>query len=325
VTVAAGGQTQMQQVSANSNFLGQDAYDLHFGLAAATTVNAVTVDWPSGTASTYSDLPASRFVTLLDPRMLPFADAARLARIDAAIAAAEAYVAVPAQLDEDILLGLSWMQRMHGLSLTYSPGDELIARALQYESQGQSSAASQLRVWRRIFDPVYQVSNADFNQLVGFDAVTFPPVYCHQFPLVDANIQDMRDYVLLGGYYTTHVLLALLWAIDNACPMPPAYDQDLLSDTIRDVYAIADAGGSSVLDDLRVDAMAILAAAGRHDLIQASWVDQILDEQLAGGGWKGDPNDSEPADHTTGLALWLLLQLAEEGKVFSGFVAQEWD
>ncbi|MGW8370092.1 MAG: hypothetical protein ACWGPN_15615, partial [Gammaproteobacteria bacterium] len=157
------------------------------------------------------------------------------------------------------------------------------------------------------------------------DAVTFAGVYCHQIPLVESDIQSLRDVLLQGNYYTTHALLALLWAIDNDCPMPANFDSEILADTIRDVYAIAAAGGSTTLTDLRVEAMAFLAAAGRHDLIPASWVDQVLDAQLAGGGWKADPVDADPADHTTGLALWLLLQLADERKVLSGFVAQPWE
>jgi hypothetical protein len=107
--------------------------------------------------------------------------------------------------------------------------------------------------------------------------------------------------------------------------MPPSYDSQLLSDIIRRVYDVANAGGSNVVTDLRVDAMSFLAAAGRHDLIQASWVDELLDAQLPGGGWRSNPTDPVATDHTTGLALWLLLQLAEERKVLSGFIARSWD
>lgn len=325
VTVEAGGQTQMQQVSANSNFLGQDAYDLHFGLGQETTIDALTVRWPDGTNESYLQMPVNKFMGLYDPRMLSYPTTARLNRIDAAITAALGYVDTPGQLASDILLGLSWMVRMHQISLPYSPGDVLIARAVDFENQGRTDEASQLRAWRRSFDPLYQISQSDYNRLGSFDIATFAGVYCHQIPLVDSNILDIADFAALGGYDNTHALLALVWAIDNDCVMPPAFDKALLADVVVDVYRIADDNGSTVVDDLRIEAMAFLAAAGRHDLIEAAWVDQVLDAQLPDGGWKGDPDDIDAADHTTGLALWLLLQLAEDSKVLTGYVAQTWD
>jgi hypothetical protein len=217
------------------------------------------------------------------------------------------------------------MVRMHRISLPYSPGSVLIARATDFEIQGMSDRAAQLRAWRRSFDPVYQISQSDYNRLGSFDTATFAGVYCHQFPMTDTHLQDITALAAQGGYETTHALLALIWAIDNDCDLPAGYDPALLADVIADVYAIADANGSTVLDDLRVEAMAFLAAAGRHDLIEAAWVDQVLDAQLPNGGWPGNPADTVASDHTTGLSLWLLLQLAEDSKVLPGYVAQTWD
>lgn len=325
VTVEAGGITQMRQVSANSNFLGQDATDLHFGLSSATSIDRIAVQWPGGETEVYADLPADRFLTLLDPRMLPYPDAVRLRGIETAIASARTFVASPAQLDEDLLLGLSWMVRMHELSLAYSPGEVLNFRASWHQGNGRTAEATQLRSWRRSYDPAYRISVADYGQLAGFDAVTFAGVYCHQFPLDDGFIQALTALAPQGGYATTHVLLALLWAIDNNCVMPESYDSQLLSDVVADVYAIAHDSGSDTMTDLRIEAMAFLAAVGRHDLIQATWVDQVLDAQLASGGWKGRAEHEAASHHTTGLALWLLLQLAEPMKVLSGFVAASQD
>jgi len=263
--------------------------------------------------------------------MLPYPDPTRDSRIDAAIGDALDYVANPGPLADDVLLGLSWMVRMHGITLPYSPGVELETRTALAASSGDNARARQLRTWRRSYDPAWVVSAADYAQLSGFDAVTFAGVYCHQagaeYPVDDADIQALTNYAAAGapgGYDTTHALLALLWMIDNDCALPASFDPGLLEQIVRDVYEIARDGGSNAVTDLRVEAMAMLAAAGRHDLIQASWVDQVLNAQLGNGGWKAAPADMEAFDHTTGLALWLLLQLAEDNKVLSGFVAQPW-
>ena len=326
VTVEAGGVVQMRQVGANSNFQGQSAIDLHFGLGSAMIVNAISVRWSDGTIEAYSSMPANRFLTLLDPRIVPYADVARLSRIDDAIAAATGYVSVPAELTDDVLLGLTWMERMHGLSLPYSPADELVAREQNYVNQGEDDLARQINYWRRSYDPTHAISQAVYDSLQGFDRLSFAGVYCHQYAIGDSTVQTLRSYSASPqAYDTTHALLALLWAIDNDCPLPPTYDSQILTDAIESTFTIAEDAGSAVLNDLRIEAMAILAATGRHDLIQPHWVDQLLDAQLANGAWKGDPSDLDANPHTTGLALWLCLLLAEEAKVLTGFVAQSWD
>jgi hypothetical protein len=324
VTVDAGGQTQLRQVSANGSFQGQDGAELHFGLGTAISIDSITVNWPDGATTVYGAMPANRLLTLMDPAMLPYPDPSRQNRIEFAIASALNHVANPMAQDTDLLLSLAGMERMHGLSLPFSPGDEVIARAEAAEASGDAALATQLRAWRRLFDPLHQISPAEYGQLSGLDAITFAAIYCHQFPLDDSDVLALADHVSQGGYATTHALLALLWAIDNDCPMPPSYDSGLLSGAVGRVYDIA-ASQSGLLTDLRIEAMALLAAVGRHDLIQSSWVDQLLDAQHPNGGWREFPGDLDTLDHTTALALWLLLQLAEDRKVLSGFVAQPWD
>jgi hypothetical protein len=321
VRIEAGGQSQMRQVSANGSFQGQDGGAQHFGLAGATTVDSLVVTWPDGSTRDYGMTTANRFLTLLDPDMLPYRDAALLSRIDAAIDAALAYVSGPDTRSYDMLALLTWVVRMHGVSLPYSPSDRLLALTPPAGTIGYEGV--QLRSIRRIYDPLYQLSSADYGQLISLDAMTYAAVNCHQFPLDDADMLTWADYSAQGGYETTHALLALIWAIDNGCAMPTSYDSDLLDVTVGRVYNIA-AANVGAMTDLRIEAMAFLAAAGRHDLIQASWVVQLLDAQQ-GGGWKTAPDAVALHDHPTALALWLLLQLAEQGKVLPGYIAQTWD
>lgn len=325
VEVEAGGVTQMRQLSMNSTFLGQDSYELHFGLAMETSVSQISVRWPDGRVTTYTDIPTNRFISLLDPLILPYDDAGRLDRIDSALTAATAYVSDPSRLTDDVLLGLTWMQRMHSISVPYSPANELGIREVNYDAAGNANLAQQLRTWRRLHDSGYVIAQADYDSLVGFDAVSFAGVYCHQIPLTDLYTQDLVDLNSQGAYATTHALLALLWALDNDCVMPGTYSDQILADVILNVYEIADGNGATEISDLRVEAMAFLAGAGRHDLIQAAWIDQLLDAQLGSGAWLGDSDDTDPNAHTTGLAFWLLLLLAEDVKALPGFVAQTWD
>src|SRR5438105_1464094 len=49
VYVTAGGQTQMRELRAGSNFESQDPADAHFGLGTATNVDEIRIVWPDGT------------------------------------------------------------------------------------------------------------------------------------------------------------------------------------------------------------------------------------------------------------------------------------
>src|SRR6202035_2146156 len=52
VQVKTGGLTQSAEVRANSSFESASDARLHFGLGAATRVDAITIHWPSGKTDT---------------------------------------------------------------------------------------------------------------------------------------------------------------------------------------------------------------------------------------------------------------------------------
>jgi len=58
VTIEAGGGKQTQPVLGQSSFLSQSERRLHFGLAAASRVDRITVRWPSGEKETFPGGPA---------------------------------------------------------------------------------------------------------------------------------------------------------------------------------------------------------------------------------------------------------------------------
>jgi hypothetical protein len=58
VSVTAGGLTMMRQVTGGNSAHSQDDPVLHFGLATATTVEQLQVQWPSGLVTNLSALPA---------------------------------------------------------------------------------------------------------------------------------------------------------------------------------------------------------------------------------------------------------------------------
>ena len=78
VTLEAGGVTRRDYVRLTEGFQTQVPLDLHFGLGSAARVERLTVDWPSGASETWSDLPASRLLHVVEGR--PDVEAAELPR-----------------------------------------------------------------------------------------------------------------------------------------------------------------------------------------------------------------------------------------------------
>jgi hypothetical protein len=68
VDVWAAGKRQMQERVASSGYLSQNDATLHFGLGAATTVDKLTVHWPSGREQTLEKLDVDRVMLVEEPK-----------------------------------------------------------------------------------------------------------------------------------------------------------------------------------------------------------------------------------------------------------------
>jgi len=68
VEVMAGGKRQTAERVASSGYLSQDDSRLHFGLGSSSTVDKVTIHWPSGREQTLEKIAADRVVTVEEPK-----------------------------------------------------------------------------------------------------------------------------------------------------------------------------------------------------------------------------------------------------------------
>jgi hypothetical protein len=60
VEVRAGGLRQLDEVRSGGSYLSQNEMCLHFGLGNATTVDELTIAWPSGIVDRWTDIPADQ-------------------------------------------------------------------------------------------------------------------------------------------------------------------------------------------------------------------------------------------------------------------------
>ena len=66
ITVTAGGQTRIREVTAGSSNKSQNMLPAHFGLGQATAIDSVHVRWPSGIEQTLHDVPLNRQLTIVE-------------------------------------------------------------------------------------------------------------------------------------------------------------------------------------------------------------------------------------------------------------------
>ena len=67
VSLIAGNYAQPRDISSGSGSLGQDMLPAHFGLGDATTVDLLTIRWPSGTLQTIRNISANQRITVTEP------------------------------------------------------------------------------------------------------------------------------------------------------------------------------------------------------------------------------------------------------------------
>jgi len=67
VKVIAGGRQQLSEVRSGGSYLSQSDLRLHFGLGAATTIDRIEIQWPSGTRQTLKSQACNRVLTITEP------------------------------------------------------------------------------------------------------------------------------------------------------------------------------------------------------------------------------------------------------------------
>lgn len=71
ITVVAGGKTQIREIAAGANSMGQNMVEAHFGLAQVKTVDSITIRWPSGKVQTLAGAPVNQKLTITEPSAGP--------------------------------------------------------------------------------------------------------------------------------------------------------------------------------------------------------------------------------------------------------------
>ena len=110
----------------------------------------------------------------------------------------------------------------------------------------------------------------------------------------------------LGGYASTHAVLASVWLQENGCEVDARRLAVSRDEAVRKLVELLD--GATAPTDLRAEALAMLNYAGQPALAGARHVAALLDVQRDDGGWALAVDRDASHPHTTALALWVLLE-----------------
>lgn len=163
------------------------------------------------------------------------------------------------------------------------------------------------RTFFRHLAPGLIAPQVEIAKLAGIDRLTATAMYCDLYGLPQNFFPAAHRLARQGGYALTHAVLALVMVRGNKCIYDKvAYRRELLGE-IEMLRAMLQ--NISVTSDLGIEAILMLQLsrkspdmAGEPSHINPLWIDHIIAAQSADGSWYQN-------DHTTVLALWLLLEM----------------
>jgi len=245
------------------------------------------------------------------------------APLAAAIARARAFLGTRPHDTTGLILFLDILHRRFGLA-------EFAGMPAEYERlvATMPHPAPDVFSSRRMLDASARADAALLSRLVSpVDRITHPALHARELALPPHYATLLARAAAAGGYPLTHVGLALIWLDENG-------HGDIVGDAFRERVAsgmaklLAPADGIS---DLEIEAATFLYGMGRGALVPRAFLDALVLAQLGDGGWSADPaaEPDTPNDHTSALALWLLLEAtvpdAEKGPFLPQPAAQAAD
>lgn len=196
------------------------------------------------------------------------------------------------KLDPLMTYVLARLERRYGLTWTAAQRAGTLATA---------PPAAQLRLFGRLVDPGTRPDPADLATIANqSDRLLLAALYCDE--LGEATLDALAPWAEKGGADVSHGALALGWLLENGCVATGAAEP-LRQRFLRGLAAEA---ARVPATDVGIETMAMLDYLGAAGRVESAWVDAVMAAQHADGGWGERPDDASN-DHTTTLALWVLL------------------
>jgi hypothetical protein len=157
----------------------------------------------------------------------------------------------------------------------------------------------------RIIDPKKTVTKSSIDQIENLaDHYLAEALYCDLYGLNSNYLKIIENEIASDGYSLTHSLLAMQWLEEKKC-ISTAEFKGLKDSAIIKTSLLAERENYNT--DLGIESLAFLCYSDNHTLVSYEMINKVIEAQKTDGGWGYNPEDPFSNDHTTILALWLLL------------------
>ncbi len=159
----------------------------------------------------------------------------------------------------------------------------------------------------RLIDPEFEPGKLDPAAFPDFDGFTIPALYCDKWKA--GGVPDARkidSLVSVGGYWMTHAVLAWRWMSELECIKDTSGSYVRKMNMLNALREMVNSEGAN--SDAGIEALAMVAELGYAGTIKWEWITKMCLAQQPDGGWKEKPADGYSSDHTSILAVWVLLE-----------------
>jgi len=205
-----------------------------------------------------------------------------------------------------VCLFLGAVRRRHGLE-----GFE--EAASEYDRlRKEAQPVPDFRALRRILFPETTFERDEVPTLTDdVNRIFVPALYCDRFTAPLSYRRELIAAEKKGGYYLTHVGLALIFLESLGCESPfpdPAAFRERVCLRMAELLQPGDG-----VTDLELEAAAFLLTMGRHDLVDDVFLETTLRHQLPDGGWAFESPIASNW-HASAMGLWTLLEVRNAGR-----------
>lgn len=181
--------------------------------------------------------------------------------------------------------------------------------------------SSEIVYFSRLVDAGYRPpKNAIAAVRNPIDNFTLSALYCDRQGLPDDFFQRAEQLMDGRGYALTHAALGTKWAHELGC-LNAALAAKLMA---KERALLARVGAENEMpSDLAIEALAMLYYLDAPELVKQEDLENLIATQHTLGAWQPKSDVFELNNHTTILALWVLLESLNRKKVLSPWLQKD--
>jgi hypothetical protein len=207
---------------------------------------------------------------------------------------------------QNLLLIIEYLQRAYDLQISVNATD-LLHRAPVYEDEKQ-----QMRYFGKLYGVHNKITKREITAQHGLIQLMAWSINADVYKPDGVYSKEIWRYSEAKGRDITHAALCLAWIKEQHMQKYIANYDSLERYQVLELQTLAQ--NEDYSSDTGLEALVGLIRLGYSSLIKDEYIVEILNAQLKDGGWpQMTQDDTSSNEHTTILALWVLLNRQHQG------------